>query len=420
MESRKLTKTVVEGAALPDGSSRPVLWDSVVHGFGVRLAKSGRRTYVLMYRARGERRTRMLTIGVHGSPWTVDTARAEAKRLLGEVVSGADPAADKQQARRGMTVAELCDLWLAEGCGTKKASTIVEDRRRIDLHILPLLGSRRADAVTRSDVERFKSAVATGKTKGSRPARKRGRSRISGGKGVADRSLGTLGSIFTFGVGRGLRTDNPVRGIKRFGDKKVKRYLSADETARLGQTLTEAEEAGTNPSAINALRLLALTGCRRGEILALKWEDVDLDARLLSLPDSKTGAREVRLAGPAVALLTGLPRVDGNAYVFPGAVAGEHFKGLQKVWRAVRKKAGLEDVRIHDLRHSFASAAVTAGASLLVVGALLGHKNARTTERYAHVADDAIRARAEATAKRVAALMNGDESAEVVELPLRR
>ncbi|MGM0574641.1 MAG: tyrosine-type recombinase/integrase [Myxococcota bacterium] len=423
MAVAKLTKRIVEGAKRPTGEKgdrERWIWDTEVKGLGVKLNPSGRRSYVVKYRPQGERRTRKVTIGAHGQPWTVYQAREEARRLLGAVAAGEDPAQAKREAREALTVAELCELWLAEGCTTKKASTIAEDRRRIECHVLPLLGSRKVDSVTRGDVERFLRDVANGKTARKRSAKKRGRSKTRGGKGVATRTVGMLGSIFTFAVARGLRPDNPARGVKRFPDQKRERFLSEVERARLGEALSEAEAEGVNPSAINAIRLLALTGCRRSEVLGLRWEWVDFDFGCLRLPDSKTRAKVVPLGAPAAKLLGRLPRVEGNPHVFPGAEPGEPFKGLQKVWRRIRERAGLEDVRLHDLRHTFASVGAEGGSSLVIIGAILGHRHAATTSRYAHLSDDPVKAQADRIAARIASTMDPGEGAEVVPIKSKR
>ena len=423
MATAKLTKRTVDAAELPTGQGTDRerwIWDTELRGFGLKLLPTGRRTYYLKYRMPSNSRTRKVTIGGHGQPWTVDQARAEARRLLGLVVGGEDPAAARAEAKRGLTVSELCELWLAEGCTTKKASTIAEDRRRIACHVEPLLGSRKVTEVTRAHIERFLRDVAAGRSAGSRAARLRGRSRIVGGQGVATRTVGMLGSVFTFAVARGLRPDNPVRGVKRFADQKRERFLSPAEWARLGVVLGEAEAEGVNASAVNAIRLLTLTGCRKSEVLTLRWEWVDFDFGCLRLPDSKTGAKVVVLGAPATKLLAGLPRVEGNPYVFPGAVPGQPFKGLQKVWVALRELAGLDDVRLHDLRHSFASVGAGAGSSLLMIGALLDHKHAATTARYAHLAADPVRATAHAISERVEALMTTESGATVLPFDARR
>ena len=231
-----------------------------------------------------------------------------------------------------------------------------------------------------------------------------------------------LGSIFTFAVNRRLRPDNPAWRVKKYQARRMERFLSPAELATLGEVLTAAERDDENPTAIAAVRLLMLTGARKGEILNLEWDWVDFERGCLRLPESKTGARVIPLGAPALELLASLPRVEGNPYVLPGEKEGEHFVGLQKVWERLRKRAGLEDLRLHDLRHSFASVAVAGGDSLYLVGKVLGHRQSATTERYAHLADDPLRAVAERTAGTIAAAMNGqpEGGAEVVPLPKRK
>ncbi len=406
-------------AAVRPGERDAYLWDIELSGFGLKVTPAGTRTYLVQYRIGGRGgRTRRVTIGRHGSPWTPDSARKRAKEVLGEVANGGDPAEERAQARGDPSVAQLCDLYLAEGCATQKPSTLVSDRGRIERHIKPLLGRRMVRAVTRSDIERLMQDVAAGKTACDVKTGPRGRAIARGGKGVANRTVALLSTIFAFAVNRRLRPDNPATGIKRFRSQKMERFLTPAELARLGEALEAADDADENPSAISAIRLLALTGCRKAEILSLRWEHIDWERSCLRLPDSKTGAKVVPLGAPALELLGSLPRWDGNPYVLPSNKSAGHFDGLQRVWARIRERAKLPDVRLHDLRHSFASIAVTGGDSLYLVGKVLGHRQARTTERYAHVADDPLRAVADRTSRQIAAAMkNGDVGAEVVKFP---
>src|SRR6266478_5231350 len=256
-----------EVRALRPGSE---VWDSAMLGFGARRQVGEAVSYVLMYRTR-EGRQRRFTIGRHGTPWTPDTAREEARRLLGEIVRGGDPAAAKREAREAMTIAELCDAYLADAEAgrlltrrgqSKKASTLTIDRGRIERHFKPLLGRHAVAAVKRADIERFMHAVAEGKSAARVKTKRRGLARVRGGRGTATRAVGLLGAIFTYAVRRGLRSDNPVHGVIRFADGKRERRLSDDEYAALGEALRGAEAAAIWPAAIAATRLLALTGWR--------------------------------------------------------------------------------------------------------------------------------------------------------------
>jgi integrase len=414
----KITKRAVDGAVAGDRDY--FLWDSEVAGFGLKVTSEGARVYVLQYRFLG--RQRRYTIGRHGAPWTPDGARQEAVRLLGEVAHGVDPAEVKMAARKDLTLSELCDLYLAEGCGTKKPTTVAMDRRNLDNHVKPLLGPRKVKSITKADVERLRDDIAAGKTaKVQKTGRPRGRSIVRGGKMVANRALDTLAAVFEFARGRGMRQDNPARGVKAFKERRRERFLSAAETGDLADELSAAEARGKNPSPIAALRLLLLTGCRKNEILGLKWSYVDWERSCFRLPDSKTDAKVVPVGAAVLQLLSSLPRVDGNPYVLPGAVPGDHYKGLQKVWDDIRTRCGLKGVRLHDKRHSFASVGVAGGDSLYLVGKLLGHARAATTERYAHLGDDPLKAAADRIADRIAAAMKPrDAGGEVVELPKRK
>ena len=398
----KITKRVVD-TTIP-GPLDTFLWDTDVKGFGVKVTPRGSKVYLLQYRYGG--RVRRYTIGKHGSPWTPDRARGEAVRLLGRIEEGVDPATEKADARREMSVAELCDQYLAEGCGTKKASTLATDRGRIERHIKPLMGRRRVSEITPNDVRRFQDDVACGKTAADERTGPRGRARVTGGRGTAARTVGLLGGIFSFSIAEGLRTDNPVRGVKRFVDARRERFLSSDELARFGDALTRSEADGENPNAIAAIRLLILTGCRKGEVLGLRWEEVDFQRGCLVLGATKTGHRIIPLGAPALELLASLTRVEGNPHVFPGVkVDGGHFVGLPKLWERVRARAELDDVRLHDLRHSFASVGAGAGMGLHIVGKLLGHRDPKTTARYAHIADHPAKAAADRIAMGIDAAM---------------
>ncbi len=410
----KITKRAVDAAA--PGKRDAFLWDTDLTGFGLKVTPAGNRIYVLQYRF--GRRLRRYTIGKHGAPWTPEEARREAARLLGLVAAGTDPTDVKAETRRALTITELCDLYLAEGCTTKRPSTLVTDRRNIERHIKPLLGRKGVRDVKGADIERFQRDVAGGKTAADLRTKPRGRAIVAGGKGAALRTLAVLGAIFTFAVKRGLRPDNPVRGVARFKGQKKERFLTTSELAQLGDALNAAEREGFNPVAIAAIRLLVMTGARKAEILTLRWKWVDFERSCLRLPDSKTGAKVVPLGAPALELLASLPRVENNPYILPGKKAGGHFVGLQKAWARLRERAGLPDVRVHDLRHSFASVAVAGGESLYLIGKVLGHRQARTTEAYAHLQDDPVRAVADRTAGRIAAAMNGGkgDGGEVVEL----
>jgi integrase len=409
----KLTKAAIDRAK-PKADDY-FLWDGELKGFGIKIAKGGRKSYVCKYRAGSGRTapTRRMTIGAHGSPWTVDQARAEVRKLLGRAANGEDPARDKQEAKKQITVAELCGLYLEQGTGTKKASTLQTDKGRIERHIKPLLGKKMVPDVTRADVKRFLQDVANGKTAKDVKTGLHGRAIVRGGKGTATRTVGLLGGIFSFAFDCGLINENPVRGVKRFPDKKGQRYLNQQELVELGKALREAAEAGENPSAIAILKLLIFTGARKGEIETLKWSEIDSQSGYMRLADSKTGQKAIPLNAGALEVLNGLARLEGSKFVFPAYRSEGYYEGTPKVWTRIRAIAGLDDVRLHDLRHSFASVAVSGGASLPIIGALLGHTNSATTQRYAHLHDDPLRAASEAIGGKIAASLAGHTGAEL-------
>jgi integrase len=411
----KLTKKVVDAAA-PSGRDT-FLWDGEMAGFGLRVFASGKKSYLVQYRAGG--RLRRYTIGPHGV-FTPDEARKDARILLADVERGLDPAERRAEQRRDLTMAELCDLYVAEGMTTKKPTTIVSDKGKLERHVKPLLGKRQLRSIGRGEIERFQADVASGKTAIDVKRGFRGRSRVTGGKGTATRTLGLLSGVFQFAVNRGLRPDNPVRGVKRFPERKMERFLSPAEMARLGKAFSDMADEAVNGVAISALRLLALTGCRRSEVTGLRWSWIDWERACIRFPDSKTGAKVVPLGAAALALLSELRDARTNSsFVFPGRGKEGTTTAAWKVWEKVRKRAGLPDVRIHDLRHSFASVGASGGDSLVVIGALLGHRDTGTTARYAHLSNDPLKAAADRIAGNIASAMEG-KAAKVVALCGRR
>ena len=414
--SARLTKAIIDRAGPRQADY--FLWDKDLKGFGIKIAKGGRKSYVCKYRLGNGRTapTRRMTIGAHGSPWTVDQARAEAMRVLGRVANGDDPAKEKQEAKKQITVAELCDLYLEQGTGTKKASTLLTDKGRIERHIKPLLGRLKVPDVTRADIKRFLQDVANGKTAKDVKTGLRGRAIVRGGKGTASRTVGLLGGIFSFAFDVGLINENPARGVKRFADKKGQRYLSQQELVALGKALREAAEAGENSSAIAILKLLIFTGARKGEIETLKWREIDFQSGYMRLADSKNGQKAVPLNAGALEILNSLTRLEYSEFVFPAHRGNGHYEGTPKVWKRIKIHAGLNDVRLHDLRHSFASVAVSGGASLPIIGALLGHTNSASTQRYSHLHDDPLRAASEAIGGKIAASLSGSMAAALTEL----
>ena len=405
--SGRLTKSAIDRAQSKETDY--FIWDSELKGFGLKVAKGGRKSYVCKYRFGSGRRapTRRMTIGAHGSPWTVDQARTEARKILGRAANGGDPAKEKQDTKKQITVSELCDIYLEQGAGTKKESTLATDRGRIERHIKPLLGKNRVPDVNRADIKRFLSDVANGKTAKDVKTRLHGRAIVRGGKGAATRTVGLLGGIFSFAIDSGLISENPVRGVKRFPDKKGERYLNQQELVALGNALRDTATNSGNPSAIAIIKLLIFTGARKGEIETLKWSEVDFESGYIRLVDSKTGQKAIPLNAGALQALNDVSPISDSEYVFPAFRGDKHYVGTPKVWRQIREMAGIGDVRLHDLRHSFASIAVSGGASLPIIGALLGHTDSSTTQRYAHLRDDPLKAVSDATGRKIDALLSG-------------
>ena len=424
----KLTKRVVDSAAPDPSGKQLIIWDSEVKGFALRVTPAGAKSYVLNYRT-AEGRERRYTIGKHGSPWTCEGAREKAVDLLRDIAEGRDPMEDKREAREAKTIAELAELYLGpDGKAArpeKKDSSWKRDECSIRCHIVPLLGRKVAKSLTATDVERFQADVAAGKSKADRKTGFRGRAIVTGGKGTAARTVAALSSMLEFGVSRKLLPSNPAKGVKLFKGEKKERFLTNTEVSALAAGMTTLEDLGMlSPTMAAAVKLLLLTGCRKSEITTLRWDYVDLEGGRLNLPDSKTGARAVPLPAAASLIIADLPR--HSEWVLPSNRTDGPIIGLQKAWEMVREWCGIgTETRLHDLRHSFASFAVSDGASLYLVGKQLGHAQSRTTERYAHLADDPVKAVADRTAGRIAAAMRGktDEpatTADVVSLSSRK
>jgi integrase len=383
----KLTKKLVE--AQPVGPTETMLWDGDLPGFGVRILPSGRRSYMVQYRA--GRRSRRVALGPHGI-LTTEQARGMAIQMLAQVRAGADPSLDRKQRRDAVTVAELADRFDKEHIAVRvKESTAKEYRRNLRRFILPTLGRLRVADVTRADVAKFHHDLR------HIPYQ-------------ANRNLEVVSKMFNLAEMWGLRADgsNPRRHLKKYPEEKRERFLSAAELRRLGQVLDEMEaERVELPYAITAVRLLLLTGCRLNEIIKLRWADVDLSHSMLRLPDSKSGAKTVQLGQAAVDVLASMKRQPFNPHVITGTQPGKPLSDLQPFWQRVRARAGLKDVRLHDLRHTFASVAVASGQGLPMIGKLLGHSQVQTTARYAHLAGVPVAAAANDVAGALAAGLRG-------------
>jgi integrase len=371
-----------------------IIWDAAVPAFGARRQNGPAVAYVLFYRT-AEGRQRWHTIGRHGAPWTPETAREEARRILGDVVKGADPSGDRAARRTAPTVAELAERFLAEHAQAKrKPSTVREYRRLLDHVVLPAVGKRRVADVTRQDIAKFHHARADTPTE-------------------ANRALAVTSTLFNFGERIGWRPDgsNPCRHVEKYPQRRRERFLSPEELGRLGDAL---DTYCGSPYATAAIKLLIFTGARLSEVLGLRWEWIDFDRGEARLPDSKTGAKTLHLPPPALEVLSSLPRIEGNPHVIVGAKSGAALVNLEKPWRAIRNVAGLDNVRLHDLRHAFASVAASAGMGLPIIGKMLGHTQAQTTQRYAHLASDPVKAAAATVAGKIAAAMKGSAGADRV------
>ena len=419
----KLTKRNVD-AVKPHVQRDIYVWDDEIAGFGLRVKPSGVQSFMIQYR-NSSGHSRRHTLGKLGV-LTADEARKMAKAALADVAKGNDPSAKRSEDRKAITVRQLCDsyldaakkgLILGKSGRPKKASTLYVDAGRIERHIIPLLGRRAVRDLKAPDIVRFMRDIAAGKTAGDIKTGFRGRAIIKGGAGTASRTVGLLGGILSFAVLDGIISTNPTRGVKRPADNHRQVRLTHDQYRSLGKALTDAEVNGENPSAILGMRLLALTGCRRGEIEKLRWDEVDLAGGCLRLSDSKEG-KSIRPFGSGAAdVLAGLPKKV--PFVLPGNSSDRPFSGLPKAWLRIRKRANLPDLTPHGLRHAYASVASDLGYTEPTIAAMLGHANGTVTGRYIHHLDAALIEAADKVSSLIASTMKGRKiSAKIV--PLRR
>ena len=379
----KLTKRSVED--LPIKDTDYIVFDDDVKGFGIRVLSTGKKTYMVQYRKGG--RTRRIAFGRHGV-LTADEARRKARELLGAVAKGDNPAQLIAEHREAPTVRNVSERFYREHVLERcKPTTQREYRRSFDLFINPVIGAFKIVDVTRADIAKLHHSMS------ETPYQ-------------ANRTFGVLSKFFNTCEVWGLRPDgsNPCRHVPKYKEHKRERFLSAAEIERLGTILDDSERDETEtPYVVAAFKLLILTGCRLGEIQTLKWSYVANG--YLNLPDSKTGARKIPLPFTAQQVLSSLTREPDNDYVIVGNVPGHHVTDMQKPWRRIRAKANLTEVRIHDLRHTYASNAIQQGLDITMVGKLLGHSQIQTTMRYIHLADDPIRDAAEQVSRSLGATL---------------
>lgn len=400
-------------ATLRPGST---IWDTALIGFGARRRQGAQVSYIVVYRT-AEGRQRLITVGRHGSPWTPEAARVEALRLLGEVARGGDPMADRRSRKAStlMTMSELCGRYLADiEAGrlmtrhrqAKKASTIRTDRSRVDAHIIPLIGTKPVATISRDDIEAMMRAIIQGTTrKRIKLAKPFALSNTRGGRGAASRTVGLLGGIMSYAVRLGIRTDNPVHGVVRPADGRRERRLQIEEYAALGDGLVAAgDDADLWAPGLAAIRFMVLTGWRLGEVLGLRWSEVDLARRTVRLADTKTGSSVRPIAEAACLILRAMSR--GGERVFPAPGGDVPMAGFRRVWiKVVHRIAGLPaDITPHILRHSYASLAADLGFADATIAGLLGHRGHTITRRYIHSADAALLAAADTVAAEITKL----------------
>jgi integrase len=391
----KLTDIIVKRLPVP-AAGYEITWDAQVAGFGARVTAGGARSFILNYRTRIGR-MRRFTIGTFPS-WSTGAARDESRKLKTAIDRGGDPLGELKAGRAAPTVSDLCDRFIAEHLPRKRSSTQRTYQPQIDNVIRPALGGLKVAEVTFSDIDGLHRKITA-----------------RGTAYRANRVIALLSRMFSMAIKWRMRADNPVKGIERNQEQKRQRYLTGAELTRLTTALAEMRDQG----AANAVRLLLLTGARRGELLAARWGDIDLDAGIWVKPGATTKQKtthRVPLSAAACRLLAEMRAQDGGEWLFPNPQGDGARPDIRAAWEALRKAANIPDVRTHDLRHSYASILASAGLSLPIIGALLGHTQASTTLRYAHLLDDPLRQATE----RAAAVITGKSPAEVVPLSDRR
>ena len=359
--------------ALPAGEREVVFWDHELSGFGVRVYPSGTKVYLVQTRSGGK--SRRITIGRHGV-LTAEQARRKAAQLIASIKAGEEPARPQSPPDAGPTISEVAERYMKEHVAVRcKPLTARACRSTLDRYLLPAFGARPLGTIGREEVAALQYRLHKTPT-------------------MANRVVDLLSRLFNMAEAWGVALDggNPCRFVQKYKERSCERFLSEEEFGRLGRVLDELEAEGkVSANAVAAIRLLMLTGCRRGEIVTLRWEDVDLEAGELRLRDAKTGPRQVALSRAAVRVLSAIRRHADNPWVIGGRKPGSRLSNLNVSWLVVRVRAGLEDVRLHDLRHSFASRALALGESLSMIGKLLGHRKVQTTARYAHLAQDSVK-----------------------------
>lgn len=405
----KITKKIVD-ALMPSNDGKDIIiWDSEIKGFGVRVMPSNVKSYIIKYRTI-EGRQRKMTIGRVGII-TTDQARNLARLKLAEVIGGNDPAAQRQEMRKSITISELCDEYLTNIKTRVKPNSYYSNESNIRIHIKPLIGNRAAAKLTITDIVNLQDDITNGKT--AAPRRGKG-GHSTGGIAAAARTLVVLSGILEFCRLRGLVSENIVRGIRKKQPKARDRFLSDDEIKRLGSVIRQADHEGL--TGLTAVQFLLLTGLRRNEALKLERDWLDVAGGCIHFPDTKTG-KQVRPIGKAAFKVIAKRELNfqQTAYIFPATRGDGHFIGLPKVLDRLCKEANIDGISIHTLRHTFASIAAGMGYSELTIAGLLGHSAQGITARYAHVADKALIGAADSVSERIAELLrNSSRSRESI------
>jgi integrase len=366
----KLTKNVIDHHNPADKDY--YVWDIEIKGFGCRVWPSRKKTYMFVYRSPLNQKKIFFKIGVHGNI-TVDEARTEAKKLSGSVAAGHDPKEQKQEKiaeqKQEMLFSDFFEIFKE-----KYMVSAYKDRGRNNMcyarvHLLPRFSRKKMLDISSKDIKLFLESLAHITT-------------------TANRCFALLSMMFRKAEEWEYLPprSNPCAGINKYKENRKQRFLSRSELLRLEMALNQQEKKQKGSYfASNVIRLLLYTGCRLGEVLNLKWENVHLKERYIHLTDTKTGEGAKPLNQKAIDLLSSLKRKEGNPYVFPGQISEKPLSSIQASWNAILKRANIKDFRIHDLRHSFASLSLSQGVDLYTVSKLLGHKNISTTTRYAHL-----------------------------------
>lgn len=427
----KLTKRMIDTKHSPEKDE--VLWCSTVKGFGVRFYPSGKKAFIIKKRIGSGRlaKQRKMTLG-NFPAMSLVVAQKKALEIIAKMQSGEDVVEQRIEQQRAakekrdteMSVSDVIEKWLLTDAlrsrmrgprfGTlRNPRDVKSNANQLKRHVRPLIGKVKLSELTKRNIEKMRNDIARGKTALTEKTGFRGVARVTGGEGTAGKVVRILSTVLSYAVREGYIVVNPASGIILPPSRKVERYLSRPEQSRLESVLREMSLEPKYERGVSIIRILMLTGCRKNEIETLEWKAIDFERKFVRFGNSKTGAKIIPFSQAALDIIKIVPKFEYSKFVFPSYQINDYYKGVPKVWNEARHRAEIEDCRLHDLRHNFASVAASNGASLPMIGALLGHTQAQTTARYAHLTNHSLVELAE----QVSATIDERSQGENLEIP---